>query len=85
MQKNLLKTFKRKMKFRSNLPDATMFGPLRSCGLSLRESCLEQGLGHFKMLFGNLRENKSAASAIHTYISTLQLDVGLVTPILSSD
>jgi hypothetical protein len=37
------------------------------------------------MLFGHLRENNSAALAIHTCISTLQLEVGLVTPILSSD
>jgi hypothetical protein len=27
MQKNLLKTFKRKTKFRSNLTDSIMFGP----------------------------------------------------------
>jgi hypothetical protein len=38
MQTNLLKKLKRKMKFR------------RWCGLSLRESCFKQGLGHFKIL-----------------------------------
>jgi hypothetical protein len=37
------------------------------------------------MLFGHLRENKSAASAIFAYISTLQLEMGPVTPILSSE
>jgi hypothetical protein len=37
------------------------------------------------MLFGHLCENKSAASAIHACISTLQLEMGLVTPILSSE
>jgi hypothetical protein len=84
MQKNLLNTFKLKMKFRSNLADSIMFGPRRWCGLSLRESCFEQGLGHFKMLFGHLRENKSAVSAIHACLITLQLEMGLVTPIISS-
>jgi hypothetical protein len=85
MQKNLLKTFKRKMKFRSNLTDSIVFGPRRWCGISLRESCFEQGLGNFKILVGHLRENKSAASAINAYLSTLQLEMGLVTPILSSE
>jgi hypothetical protein len=85
MQKHLLKTFKRKMKFRNNLMDSIMFGPRRWCGLSLRESCFEQGLGGFKMFFGHLRENKSAASAIPACLSTLQLEMGLSTPIVSSD
>jgi hypothetical protein len=85
VQTNLLKTFKQKMKFLSNLADSIMFGPRKWCGLSLRESCLEQGLVHFKMIFGPLRENKSAVSSIHACLSTLQLEMGLVTPILSSE
>jgi hypothetical protein len=87
MLKNLLKTFNRKMKFRSNLTDSIMFGPRRWCGLSLRESCSKQVFGHLKMLFGHLLENKSAAlvaSAIDACISTLQLEMGLVMPIISS-
>jgi hypothetical protein len=85
MQTNLLKTFTQKMKFRSNLTNSIMFGPRRWCDLSLLESRFEQGLGHFKMLFGHLPENKSSASAIHTCLSTLQLEMGLVTPILASE
>jgi hypothetical protein len=37
------------------------------------------------MLCGYLLENKLAALAIHACLSTLQLEMGLVTPILSCD
>jgi hypothetical protein len=85
MQTKLLKLFKQKMKFHSNLKDSIMFGPRWWCGLSLCELCFEQLLGHFKMLFGHLCENKSTALAIHSCLSTLQLEIGLVTPIISSE
>jgi hypothetical protein len=85
MHTNLLKTFKRKIKFRRKLTDYIMFGPLRWCGLTLHKLCFKQDLVHFKMLFGHLHQNNSAASVIHACLSALQLETGLVTPILSSE
>jgi hypothetical protein len=85
MQTKLLKTFKRKMKFLSNMTNSIMFGPRQWCGLSLRESCFEKGLSHIRMLFGHLHGNRSAASTIYVCIITLHPEMGLVMPILSSE
>jgi hypothetical protein len=83
-QMKLMKRFKLEMKFRTNLTDSIMFGTQRWCGRSVHESIFEEGLGHFNMILGHLHEHKYAASAIHICFSVLQLEIGLITPILSS-
>jgi hypothetical protein len=75
---------KHKMKVRRTLPNATLYGPRGLGGLKFPHCPTDQGMGHLEMMFGHLREQKLAGTAINVTIAALQLESGLTSHIFHS-